>query len=174
MMNSRWLFTTLGILFMLSIFLFATEIPYLQYILNSTQFVLLFTVIGFIMTYFTLRKAMARQGWKDSFMMFGFLSIFNVFLVVSIASKYNRLNIHQNGKKEVISDIKYEFNSMFGIIEADKQKAKASHIRMKFLHNDVLYDRAFKIKNVFVGQDDDEQLYVIIDKGKLGFEFIRY
>jgi len=159
---------------MVSIFLFASEIPYLQYILNSTQFVLLFVSLGLFVSYLTLRKAMARQGWKDSFMMFGFLSIFNVFLVLSIASKYNRWNINQDGEKEVISDIKYEFNSMFGILEADKQKAQASHIRMKFIHNDVQYDRAFKIKNVFVGQDDDEQLFVIIDKGKLGFEFIRY
>jgi hypothetical protein len=159
---------------MLSIFLFATEIPYLQYILNSSQFVALFAVIGFLITYSVLRKPMARQGWKDRFMMFGFFSIFNVFLVISIASKYNRWNINQSGAKEVINDIKYEFNSMFGVIEADKNKAQATHIRMKFQHNEVQYDRAFKIKSVFIGQDNDEQLYVIIDKGKLGFEFIRY
>ena len=174
MMNSRLLFTSLGVLFMLSIFLFATEIPYFQYILNSSQFVLLFVVAGLLISYLVLRKPMARQGFKDGFMMYGFLSIFNVFLVMSIASKYNRLNIQGAGQKEKIEDIKYEFNSMFGMLEADKQRAQATHIRMSFIHDGVEYNRAFKLKNVFIGQEPNDDLFVIIDKGKLGFKFIRY
>lgn len=172
-MSTKWKFSILGIIFILSIFLFATEVPFFQYILKSTSFVLFFTSLALVITYLTLRKMLARHSFKDGFVLFGFLSIFNVFLVVSIASKFNRLNISQQGQRVKITDIKYEFNSMFGILEADKQRAQATHIRMTFDHKGKEYNRAFKIKNVFVGQEE-EDLYVIIDKGKLGFDYIRY
>ena len=162
----------LSLVFLLIISFFAFELPYLQHILNLNLYLTISLSIALILTYLIVRKTHVSDILKERIAFVGLIFVLQFLFWLCLPSLINRSTVIGEEQKLNVNKIKLEWSSMFGMMAEERSHLKPTHVRLNFDHNGRAYERAFKKEDLRIVQSDENDVYIFVAQGLLGFDYI--
>ncbi len=157
-----------AIVVILSVFLFANELPMFHYVLDGLGFFYFLTflslIVGLLTAYIISRNASGVDKLR-AYLIFGLLSFIPVF---GAGSWLNRNFGHDLSKQGSIVSYEPRITSAYGVIKGEK--GNANRFRVTFKLDDRLYEKVFDKDLGFYFDEYPQNVVLPLKKGLLGFE----
>lgn len=164
---------SLGFIFFGTLFLFASELPNLQLILNGKMFFLILGMMAALIVYLIRHKLLHFTDVREKIVAVLFVALILFLNFLTIGSFVNRSIKPSRVSMVPVNEISYEWNGMYGMSASEKSAIKPSHVRLSFVHKNKLYDKAFKKENLSLEEKDSEALEISIARGALGWYYVQ-